>query len=87
MFGYTASNTARFGWFWPDFFFGLECVSCPFPSRLDMYVHKSLTIKTLRVMGMIIGAVASALYLVDAHPDIAIESFTCLLLSVPPSPA
>lgn len=43
----------------------------------------------IRVMGMIFGAVASALYLVDAHRDIAIESFTCLLLSslpFPPSP-
>ncbi|KAM3070898.1 hypothetical protein ACMFMG_009813 [Clarireedia jacksonii] len=34
----------------------------------------------LEVMGMVIGAVASALYLVDAHRDIAIESFTCLLI-------
>jgi hypothetical protein len=24
MFGYTSSNTYKFGWFWPDFFFGLE---------------------------------------------------------------
>ncbi|RFU36121.1 hypothetical protein B7463_g241, partial [Scytalidium lignicola] len=34
----------------------------------------------LEVMGMVIGAVASALYIVDAHRDIAIEIFTCLLL-------
>ncbi|RPA90766.1 MFS general substrate transporter [Choiromyces venosus 120613-1] len=34
----------------------------------------------LEVMGMTMGAVTSALYLVDAYPDIAIESFTCLLL-------
>ncbi|PQE03431.1 major facilitator superfamily transporter protein [Rutstroemia sp. NJR-2017a BBW] len=34
----------------------------------------------LEVMGMVIGAVASALYIVDAHRDIAIEAFTCLLI-------
>ncbi|KAA8905562.1 MFS transporter-like protein [Sphaerosporella brunnea] len=34
----------------------------------------------MEVMGMVIGATASALYLVDAHREIAIESFTCLLL-------
>lgn len=32
------------------------------------------------VMGMLFGAVASALYIVDAHRDIAIEAFTCMLL-------
>lgn len=42
-FGITGNNIARYGWFWPDFFFGLE------------------------VMGMVLGAVASALYIVDAH--------------------
>jgi MFS family permease len=31
-------------------------------------------------MGMVIGAVAASLYVVDAHRDIAIESFTCLLM-------
>jgi hypothetical protein len=56
MFGYTADNTVRFGWFWPAFFFALQ------------------------VMGMVIGAVASALYIVDAHRDVAIEGFTCLLV-------
>ncbi|KAK0898460.1 hypothetical protein LTR91_023307 [Friedmanniomyces endolithicus] len=55
-FGITASDTWRYGWFWPDFFFGLE------------------------VMGMVLGAVASALYIVDAHRDIAVEGFTCLLV-------
>jgi MFS family permease len=35
---------------------------------------------SLEVMGMVIGAVASALYIVDAHRDIAIEGFTCLLV-------
>ncbi|APA06943.1 hypothetical protein SS1G_04394 [Sclerotinia sclerotiorum 1980 UF-70] len=34
----------------------------------------------LEVMGMVIGAVASSLYIVDAHRDIAIEAFTCLLI-------
>jgi MFS family permease len=34
----------------------------------------------LEVMGMVLGATASALYLVDAHRDLAVESFTCLLL-------
>lgn len=29
---------------------------------------------------MVIGAVASALYIVDAYRDISIEAFTCLLL-------
>src|SRR5690606_32473500 len=32
------------------------------------------------VMGMLFGAVASALYIIDAHRDIAIEAFTCMLL-------
>jgi hypothetical protein len=34
----------------------------------------------MEVMGMVLGATASALYLVDAHREISIESFTCLLL-------
>ena len=55
-FGITGSNVARYGWFWPDFFFALE------------------------VMGMVLGAVASALYIVDAHRDLAVEGFTCLLV-------
>lgn len=42
-FGITAKNVAKYGWFWPDFFYALE------------------------VMGMVLGAVASALYIVDAH--------------------
>lgn len=32
------------------------------------------------VGGMVLGAVASALYIVDAHRDIAVEAFTCLLV-------
>ncbi|PLB46966.1 putative MFS transporter [Aspergillus steynii IBT 23096] len=32
------------------------------------------------VIGMVMGAVASALYIVDAHRNIAIESFTCMLI-------
>ena len=34
----------------------------------------------LEVMGMVLGAVASALYIVDAHREIAVEGFTCLLV-------
>jgi MFS family permease len=34
----------------------------------------------LVVMGMVLGAVASALYIVDAHREIAVEGFTCLLV-------
>ncbi|QIW95450.1 hypothetical protein AMS68_000968 [Peltaster fructicola] len=30
--------------------------------------------------GMVLGAVASALYIVDAHADIEVEGFTCLLI-------
>lgn len=32
------------------------------------------------IMGMVMGAVASALYIVDAHRQIAIEAFTCLIM-------
>lgn len=32
------------------------------------------------VAGMVIGTVAASLYIVDAHRDIAIEAFTCLLM-------
>ncbi|KAH0543489.1 hypothetical protein FGG08_002157 [Glutinoglossum americanum] len=55
-FGITSNNTAKYGWFIPDFFFALE------------------------VMGMVLGAVTSALYIVDAHREIAVEAFTCLLM-------
>lgn len=34
----------------------------------------------LEIAGMVCGAVASALYIADAHSDIAIEGFTCLLI-------
>lgn len=34
----------------------------------------------LEVMSMVLGAVASALYIVDAHRDLAVEGFTCLLI-------
>ncbi|KAF2178501.1 MFS transporter-like protein [Zopfia rhizophila CBS 207.26] len=34
----------------------------------------------LEVMGMVLGAVASALYIVDAHRDMSVEGFTCLLV-------
>jgi len=55
-FGFASANTARYGWFWPDFFFALE------------------------VAGMVVGAVASALYVVDAHRNISIEAFTCMMI-------
>jgi hypothetical protein len=42
-FGWTSDNAERYGWFWPDFFFGMV------------------------VLGMVCGAVGSALYVVDAH--------------------
>ncbi|KAL9125824.1 MAG: hypothetical protein Q9217_005032 [Psora testacea] len=34
----------------------------------------------LEVLGMVLGAVASALYIVDAHSEITVEAFTCLLI-------
>ncbi|KAF1815955.1 synaptic vesicle transporter [Eremomyces bilateralis CBS 781.70] len=34
----------------------------------------------LEVAGMVIGAVASALYIVDAHRNISIEGFTCMMV-------
>ena len=55
-FGFVADDVRRYGWVWPDFFFGVE------------------------VLGMVLGAVASALYIVDAHRDVAVEAFTCLLV-------
>ena len=32
------------------------------------------------IIGMVMGAVASALYIVDAHRQLAVEAFTCLLI-------
>jgi hydrogenase/urease accessory protein HupE len=32
------------------------------------------------LIGMVMGAVASALYIVDAHRVLAVEAFTCLLV-------
>lgn len=34
----------------------------------------------LVIMGLVCGAVASALYIVDAHRDMSVEGFTCLLV-------
>lgn len=34
----------------------------------------------LTTIGMVMGAVASSLYIIDAHRDIAVEAFTCLLI-------
>jgi hypothetical protein len=39
-----------------------------------------ITFFGLEVCGMIIGATASALYIVDAYRDLAIEGFTCILI-------
>lgn len=55
-FGVCSANTSRYGWFWPDFWFG--CV----------------------VAGMVVGAVAASLYVVDAHSEC---SRSWLLLSGP----
>ena len=35
---------------------------------------------SLEVAGMVVGAVASACYIVDAHRNIAIEAFTCMMI-------
>ena len=32
------------------------------------------------IIGMVMGAVASALYIIDAHRELAVEAFTCLLI-------
>ncbi|KAL2256090.1 hypothetical protein VTK26DRAFT_2201 [Humicola hyalothermophila] len=39
-----------------------------------------LTFFALQVAGMVIGAVASSLYIVDAYRDLAIEGFTCMII-------
>ncbi|KAL2267422.1 hypothetical protein VTJ83DRAFT_4699 [Remersonia thermophila] len=39
-----------------------------------------LTFFALEVAGMVIGAVASSLYIVDAYRDLAIEGFTCMII-------
>ncbi|RPB28876.1 MFS general substrate transporter [Terfezia boudieri ATCC MYA-4762] len=50
-------------------------------NNLQKYpVGASIFFFAIEVMGMVIGAVASALYIVDAHRNISIEAFTCLLL-------
>jgi len=43
-------------------------------------VKASIAFFALEVMAMVIGAVSSALYVVDAYRDISIEAFTCMLL-------
>lgn len=57
-FGITAKNVAKYGWFWPDFFYALE------------------------VIGMVLGAVASALYIVDAHRKFSLSYRTALFGNV-----
>ncbi|KAL2021320.1 hypothetical protein VTK56DRAFT_7291 [Thermocarpiscus australiensis] len=39
-----------------------------------------LTFFALEVAGMVIGAVASSLYIVDAYRDLSIEGFTCMIV-------
>ncbi|KAK0621733.1 major facilitator superfamily domain-containing protein [Bombardia bombarda] len=39
-----------------------------------------LTFFALVVAGMVIGAVASSLYIVDAYRDLAVEGFTCMII-------
>ncbi|KAK4215311.1 major facilitator superfamily domain-containing protein [Rhypophila decipiens] len=39
-----------------------------------------MTFFALEVAGMVIGAVASSLYIVDAYRDLAIEGFTCMII-------
>ncbi|KAK3687619.1 major facilitator superfamily domain-containing protein [Podospora appendiculata] len=39
-----------------------------------------LTFFALEVAGMVIGAVAGSLYIVDAYRDLAIEGFTCMII-------
>jgi hypothetical protein len=57
-FGWTSDDAARYGWFWPDFWFGCT------------------------VVGMVCGAVGSALYVVDAHRTSPFSSpVVCLLTS------
>jgi len=53
------------GWFPPVFFFGLEYVLLT--SILHWYDRDEFSNSHFRVMGMTIGAVAAALYIVDAH--------------------
>ncbi|KAG0650581.1 hol1 [Hyphodiscus hymeniophilus] len=57
--------------------FGFGIVS----SRLVDFPHLSpIVCFGFEVMGMVIGAVAASLYIVDAHREIAIEAFTCLII-------
>lgn len=81
-FGITSSNTYKYG-----------CKHfSAFPFPLSPLLQFILTLGAclagfwpdfffaLEVLGMVLGAVASALYIVDAHRDIAVEAFTCLLV-------
>lgn len=61
------------GWFPPVFFFGLEYVS---HSGLTLR-YELVTDSRYRVMGMTIGAVAAALYIVDAHSKFCLNQTSC----------
>ncbi|KAF9870045.1 major facilitator superfamily transporter [Colletotrichum karsti] len=49
---------------------------------IDRHFHYSvpLVFFGFEVAGMVIGAVASSLYIVDAYRDLAIEGFTCMII-------
>jgi hypothetical protein len=57
--------------------FGFGIVS---PNMVEYFWFWPIFFFGMVVMGMVIGAVASALYIVDAHRDIAIEAFTCMMI-------
>ncbi|GAB1318697.1 hypothetical protein MFIFM68171_08907 [Madurella fahalii] len=46
----------------------------------DYHYVVPLTFFALEVAGMVIGAVASSLYIVDAYRDLSIEAFTCMIV-------
>lgn len=80
-FGITANNTTKYGWV------RLPSPPPPYTIILPPFLDPTNDSQfwpdfffSLEVIGMVLGAVASALYLVDAHRDMAVEAFTCLLV-------
>ncbi|KAH8603088.1 MFS general substrate transporter [Bisporella sp. PMI_857] len=47
---------------------------------IDFHWSVPIAFFGMEVGGMVIGAVAASLYIVDAHRDLAIEAFTCILI-------
>lgn len=47
---------------------------------IDFHWSVPIVFFGMQVGGMVIGAVAASLYIVDAHRDLAIEAFTCILI-------